>query len=293
MTPEVVLRLIVRRLPERRREWGQAMEAELAGLDSGRWRFAMSCARGVLGRPETIVRLVPSLLAAGAAGIAVWLLAAISDGPVRLEAIAMVSVLGVVAWFTRPARLMGAAALAILGAEGLIFLRGLQGESDATAGIVIWTTMLSIYALALTRAPARGFAIGAAVAAAWLVATVIDPGVPTSTGPALLAIAFAAICARGRIAGLCAAATAALLIAVLIDGPLSLLSPWVANSAPPVYPPESVDRLVDSVGIWLFGTLIAAALGLAIRANRHANVMPVLATAPAEREPGSRSSRRR
>jgi hypothetical protein len=293
MTPEVVLRLIVRRLPERRREWGQAMEAELAGLDSGRWRFALSCARGVLGRPETIVRLVPSLLIAGAAGIAVWLLAAIPDGPVRLEAIAMVSVLGVVAWFTRPARLMGAAALAILGAEGLIFLRGLQTESDATAGIVIWTTMLSIYALALTRAPARGFAIGAAVAAAWLVATVIDPGVPTSTGPALLAIAFAAICARGRIAGLCAAATAALLIAVLIDGPLSLISPWVANSAPPVYPPESVDRLVDSVGIWLFGTLIAAALGLAIRANPRASVMPILATAPAEREPGSRSSRRR
>jgi hypothetical protein len=272
MTPEAVLHLIVRRLPERRREWGQAMEAELAGLDSGRWRFALSCARGVLGRPETIVRLVPSLLVAAAAGIAVWLLAGIQDGPVRLEAIAMVSTLGVVAWFTRPARLTGAAALAILGAEGLLFLRGLQGESDATAGIVIWTTMLSIYALALARAPARGFAIGAAVAAAWLVATVIDPGVPTSTGPALLAIAFAAICARGRIAGLCAAATAALLIAVLIDGPLGLLSPWVANSAPPVYPPESVDRLVDSVGIWLFGTLIAAALGLATRANGHANV---------------------
>jgi hypothetical protein len=293
MTPEVVLRLIVRRLPERRREWGQAMEAELAGLDSGRWRFALSCARGVLGRPETIVRLVPPLLAAGAAGIAVWLLAAIPDGPVRLEAIAMVSVLGVVAWFTRPARLMGAAALAILGAEGLIFLRGLQGESDATAGIVIWTTMLSIYALALTRAPARGFAIGAAVAAAWLVATVIDPGVPTSTGPALLAIAFAAICARGGIAGLCAAATAALLIAVLIDGPLSVLSPWIANSAPPVYPPESVDRLVDSVGIWLFGTLIAAALGLAIRANRDANLMSVVVTGPSSPAPGSRSRRRR
>jgi hypothetical protein len=41
-----------------------------------------------------------------------------------------------------------------------------------------------------------------------------------------------------------------------------------------VYPPESVDRLVDSVGIWLFGTLIAAALGLAIRANGHAKVTP-------------------
>jgi hypothetical protein len=274
MTPEAVLRSIVRLLPERRREWGQAMEAELAGLDAGRWRFALSCARGVLGRPETIVRLVPSLLVAGAAGIAVWLLAGIQDGPVRLEAIAMVGVLGVVAWFARPERLVGVAALALLGAEALIFLRGLQSASGATTVIFVWTTMLSIYALTLSRAPVRGLAIGAAVAAAWLVAAVIDPGVPTSTGPALLAIAFAAICARGRLAGLCAAASAALLIAVLIDGPLRLFSPWVANSAPPVYPPESVDRLVDSVGIWLFGTLIAAALGLAIRANGHAKVTP-------------------
>ena len=167
---------------------------------------------------------------------------------------------------------MGVAALALLGAEALIFLRGLQSASGATTVIFVWTTMLSIYALTLTRAPVRGLAIGAAVAAAWLVAAVIDPGVPTSTGPALLAIAVAAICARGRLAGLCAAASAALLIAVLIDGPLRLFSPWVANSAPPVYPPESVDRLVDSVGIWLFGTLIAAALALATRANGHANV---------------------
>jgi hypothetical protein len=30
MTPEGVLRSIVRMLPERRHEWGQAMEAELA-----------------------------------------------------------------------------------------------------------------------------------------------------------------------------------------------------------------------------------------------------------------------
>src|SRR4051812_49973537 len=79
MTPEVVLRLIVRRLPERRREWGRAMEAELAGLEAGRWRFALSCARGVLGRPETIFRLVPSLLLASAAVAAVWLLAGVPE----------------------------------------------------------------------------------------------------------------------------------------------------------------------------------------------------------------------
>ena len=154
MTPDTLLRWVVQLLPAQRREWGLAMQAELAGLERGRWGFALSCARGVLGRPETLLRLVPRLFVLGAFMAAVWLLAKIQDAPVRLEAIAMVSILGVVAWLTRPSRLVGVAALAILGAEGLIFLRGLQGESDATAGIVIWTAMLSIYALALTRAPA-------------------------------------------------------------------------------------------------------------------------------------------
>ena len=95
---------------------------------------------------------------------------------------------------------------------------------------------------------------------------------PTSNAPALLVIALAAICAGGRVAGLCAAATTALLIAVLIDGPLRLFSPWVANSAPPVYPPETVDRLVDSIGIWLVGCLVATALSVAVRSGGHANV---------------------
>ena len=134
--------------------------------------------------------------------------------------------------------------------------------------------MLTIYAIALTRAPARGVAIGAAAAAAWLAATLLDPSVPTSQGPALITIALAAVCARGRVAGLCAAATAALMIAVLIDGPLRLFSPWVANSAPPVYPPASVDRLIDSIGVWLVGCLLAAALSLAVRATGHAKVTP-------------------
>jgi len=60
--------------------------------------------------------------------------------------------------------------------------------------------------------------------------------------------------------------------AVLIDGPLLLFSPWVSNSTPPVYPPESVERMVDSIGVWLVGCLLAIALSLAARAPGHANV---------------------
>ena len=59
---------------------------------------------------------------------------------------------------------------------------------------------------------------------------------------------------------------------MLIDGPLRLFSPWVANSAPPVYPPPSVDRLIDSIGVWLVGCLLAVALSLAVRVSGHANV---------------------
>ena len=97
----------------------------------------------------------------------------------------------------------------------------------------------------------------------------VHPDAASSNGPAVLAIAFAALSAawagaERRIAGLCAAATTALLIALLIDGPLRALSPWVSNSAPPVYPPEMVHRLVDSIGIWLLGCLLAAALSLVL-----------------------------
>jgi hypothetical protein len=272
MTPDALLRAAVRLLPAQRRQWGLAMQAELASLERGRWRFALSCARGVLGRPETVLRLVPRLLVAAASVAAVWLLADIRSGVVRLEAIAMVTALAAVVWFARPARMVGAAGAAILATEALVFLHGLRLEDGATAGIVVWTVMLTIYAIALTRAPARGAAIGAAAAVAWLAAALFDPAVPTSNAPALLGIALAAICAGGRTSGLCAAATTALLIAVLIDGPLRLFSPWVANSAPPVYPPESVDRLVDSIGVWLVGCLLAVALSLAVRAGGHANV---------------------
>jgi hypothetical protein len=114
--------------------------------------------------------------------------------------------------------------------------------------------------------PAAGFGVLAALA--WLAAAALDHGVPGSSGPAVVAIAAAAVCAAwaaGRIAALCAAAGCALLVAFMIDGPLRLSAAWVSTSAPPVYPPEAPDRLVDSIGVWVLGCLLAAALTLAIR----------------------------
>jgi hypothetical protein len=45
--PRLLLTVAVRRMPVERREWGEAMLAELAQLQnkSTRWRFALGCAR--------------------------------------------------------------------------------------------------------------------------------------------------------------------------------------------------------------------------------------------------------
>jgi hypothetical protein len=122
--------------------------------------------------------------------------------------------------------------------------------------------------------------------------------VPTGNGPATVAIAAAALCAacaarRGaerQIAGLCAAAGCALLIAVTIDGPLRLFPAWVSTNAPPAYPPETAARLVDSVGIWVLGCLFAAALTLAIRSAPISGDLPGAGTPSKGPAPARRAS---
>jgi hypothetical protein len=306
-----LLRWAVRLLPARRQEWGRAMQAELASIEPGpdRRRFAVTCTRAALSRPATLVRLGRRLPVAGVLAAAIVLAGDIPLAGVRREAIVMVVVLAALPWLARrlaiagpvaagrTARLVSAGGLAVVAAEVLIFINYARrmplggGEADATVAttlIVVWTTMLTTYTIALVRLTAgrsavtahtlaTGAGIGVAAAAAWLAAAFVHPEVPTSSGPAVVAIAAAAVCAgwasrqrsgRGaesRVAALCAAAGAALLIAVQIDGPLRMLPPWVANSAPPVYPAETTERLVDSIGVWLLGCLLATALSLAIR----------------------------
>ena len=245
-----------------------------------RWHFALSCTRAALIRPATLKWLPAALAVIGASVLA----AGIPVASVRLEAFAMLGFLVAVAWCSRrcgpvaasgTARLVSAAGLALVAAAALMLVAGIRRHdvASATAVIVVWTAILSIYVVAATslsavagRTLAAGAGIGVAAAAAWLAAVLVHPDLPSSNGPAVLAIAAAALGAgaHSRIAGLCAAATTAILIALLIDGPLRALSPWVGNSAPPVYPPETVHRLVDSAGVWLLGCLFAAALSLVL-----------------------------
>jgi hypothetical protein len=71
--PQRVLTAVAAVLPERRREWGRAMVAELAGIAGrpARWRFALSCVRAALWlRPAggwPVLALVAGLAVASAA----------------------------------------------------------------------------------------------------------------------------------------------------------------------------------------------------------------------------------
>ncbi|MFC5803150.1 hypothetical protein [Streptomyces formicae] len=71
--PERLLAAAVAALPERRREWGRAMSAELAGVEgrSARWRFALSSVRATLWLPPAggwpVLTLVTALVVAATA----------------------------------------------------------------------------------------------------------------------------------------------------------------------------------------------------------------------------------
>jgi hypothetical protein len=54
--PRLLLTVAVRRMPAERREWGEAMLAELAQLQntSTRWRFALGCARVAMFPPRNV-----------------------------------------------------------------------------------------------------------------------------------------------------------------------------------------------------------------------------------------------
>src|SRR5206468_1801624 len=65
----------VRALPARRREWGEAMRAELPAIGAGRarWRFAAGCLRVVAVQPELLRGIGYPLLGVGVlAAAATW-----------------------------------------------------------------------------------------------------------------------------------------------------------------------------------------------------------------------------
>ncbi|HEX6754546.1 MAG TPA: hypothetical protein VF109_01225 [Mycobacteriales bacterium] len=290
----------VRLLPASRRHWGGAMVAELAciGARRERWQFALGCCRAVVSRPAVLARAC----GCGAATAAVVLAAGIGFAAGRDGMLLMLALLAATRWLVRrPARFrhvgLSPAAQAVLtggyavvAAKAFLEIQGLRhvplGYVDAgrtNTLTVVWTVTLMVCLAATVRVtgcgspavPATltiGAGTGGAAAAAWLAATVLHPAVPGSSGPAVIVIAGAAAIGwllvgrsgQGRIAGLLAGASAALLIGLMIDGPLPALPWWVRDNTAPL-DAAGFARLVDPIGIWALGVLLAAALAVAVR----------------------------
>ncbi len=93
----------VRLLPRHRSEWGQAMRAELASLDDIRERrhYALGCARAVLSDRSAMRTVAVHVVALTFGAVALAFAISIRVLGVRIQTIAFVLVLGVLAWSGR------------------------------------------------------------------------------------------------------------------------------------------------------------------------------------------------
>jgi hypothetical protein len=167
------------------------------------------------------------------------------------------------------------AGLAVVAAEAVATVIGLltaaHPASIDPAVPVVWTVLLLIHAVAIIRLTATGtrltgVAFGLAAFGLWALLCLMTPPLPTSNAPAGLAIALAGLAAvlwtpresarPAAAAGLTAAMTVAFLSTVYLDTVLPYLGRWVASNAPP----SSSYRLVDPVGLFILGALLAIAV---------------------------------
>ncbi|MFC4043079.1 hypothetical protein ACFO1B_32010 [Dactylosporangium siamense] len=214
---DALLALVVRLLPARHRDWGEAMRAETAALPAGRerWAHALGCAGAVLAQPAA-VRAVGYPLAAVAVLAAVlrWS-AGIEYGPLRWGLVGLIALLHVVAlWGRRPGLLGpvgdGLAARAVR-AGGCLFIAAMTAAfvarmathgppaEQASFGVPVFAGFLTSYLVGLlaftarrTAVPGRAIATGAAASLAavgvWVAGQFLFPPVPANVGGAVFTI---------------------------------------------------------------------------------------------------------
>jgi hypothetical protein len=217
-------------LPAGRREWGQAMRAELAGIEVAgeRGRFALGCVRVVATQPAVLRGAGYPLLMAGVlVAILVWT-STIGYAPLRWGLVAGVLVLATVSWLGRrpgvfgpvgdgwAARLVRSGGYLLVGAMAVGFYVSARSNGNpaeqARYGVPIFTVVLTVYLLGFLAVTARraaatsrvltaAAAAGGGAAALWAAAVLARPPIPASTGPALVLTAVAVVVAASVSAG--------------------------------------------------------------------------------------------
>jgi hypothetical protein len=212
------LRAAVRVLPERRRDWGRAMLAELASMDDvrARRRFAVSCVRATI-----TGRATADLVVVGAAAVGVGSFAQGIESPgVRVETMVFVGVLAALSWAGRraslraPSRIGRGIRLAVfllVGGCELLLLSSSGGGAARDPGgwwfaeLTMILAVTGVLALTARRAhvPARDLrhtaVLTGAGAGLWLVLLLVSGGARTFPLLALIIVAVVmALAARGR-----------------------------------------------------------------------------------------------
>jgi hypothetical protein len=293
----------VRVMPAERRDWGRAMQAELAAIDepADRWSFAWGCLRA-----SHLLRGVLHLLVVlGVLGaLLAWI--ATTDYPPLFWILAVVaSILAAVCWQGRRAGMFGptgdgvaawllraggylAAAAVIVVALAHAHPTTLEA-ADAGDGLLAMLAVAGSFLIGLASVSARRSAAtrrvlltgpGSAVAATavWLILVLAEPPIPDSVGRALAVTAVAAVVAvlanagtaqGSLLAGLLAiAGTLALIfVSVLLlahFGSDSLIPDITPGALPGQHISESRIEIVDPyVLVMILSAVAASALGLA------------------------------
>jgi hypothetical protein len=242
---------VVQLMPPRRRDWGRAMQAELAAIDArpDRREFAIGCARAAAADPHLLRGAVHLLVVLGTLGTVLAWIAAIDFLPLEVILYVVVPVLAAVCWTARRAGMLGPAGSGVtawlLRGGGYLLAGGiaaaglahrhpatLEAADDGTgvlvfsvigAGILLAVpTVWSRRSAATTRVLITGLGSGLNAALIWVVVVLVVPPIPATVGWALVATGLAGVIAAAANSGR-AGSTAGCLLATLLATTTTLL----------------------------------------------------------------------
>ncbi|MEV6851922.1 hypothetical protein [Actinoplanes sp. NPDC051411] len=303
--PARLLYAAVRVVPAERRDWGRAMQAELAAIDqpADRWSFAWGCLRA----SHLLRGTVHLLMVLGTLGALLAWIATADYPPLFWILSTVASVLAAVCWQGRRTGMLGptgdGVAAWLLRGSGYVIAAGIAVVALAHAHPATLQAADDGYGLLAIAAVAGSFLIGlAAVKAAatrralvtgagsvlaattvWLVVVLVAPPIPAAPGWALVVTAGAAVAAvltnarnaqESLLAGLLAiAGTMALIFGTVLllarFGPDSLIPDITPGALPGQHISESRVEIVDPyVLIMILSAVAATALGLAAVVTR-------------------------
>jgi hypothetical protein len=222
--PARLLSAAVQVMPARRRDWGHAMQAELAAIGDrpDRWSFAWGCVRAAAVQFHLLRAAVHLLVVLGTLSVLLAWVATVDYPPLAWILAAVVTVLAAVCWEGRRAGMLGPAGegatawllrgCGYLAAGGIVMaavahLRPPTPEAvDKGIGFLVLTTtaaglligpatLFAQRSAATARVLITGAGSGLAATLIWLVVVVAAPPIPATAGLALLLTGAAAAAA--------------------------------------------------------------------------------------------------